>query len=62
MVRTIAGCENAEIMRPAYAVEYDFALSNANFIRRFETKSLSQSVFSWQIVGRPAMRKPEPGV
>jgi tRNA uridine 5-carboxymethylaminomethyl modification enzyme len=25
MVRTIIGCEHAEIMRPAYAVEYDFA-------------------------------------
>jgi tRNA uridine 5-carboxymethylaminomethyl modification enzyme len=25
MVRTVVGCENAEIMRPAYAVEYDFA-------------------------------------
>jgi tRNA uridine 5-carboxymethylaminomethyl modification enzyme len=25
LIRTIKGCENAEIMRPAYAVEYDFA-------------------------------------
>ncbi len=25
LVRTIIGCEHAEIMRPAYAVEYDFA-------------------------------------
>lgn len=25
LVRTIQGCERAEIMRPAYAVEYDFA-------------------------------------
>ena len=28
LVRTIVGCEQAEIMRPAYAVEYDFAFPN----------------------------------
>ena len=28
LVRTIIGCERAEIMRPAYAVEYDFAYPN----------------------------------
>jgi tRNA uridine 5-carboxymethylaminomethyl modification enzyme len=26
LVRSVVGCESAEIMRPAYAVEYDFAL------------------------------------
>jgi tRNA uridine 5-carboxymethylaminomethyl modification enzyme len=25
LIRTLPGCQNAEIMRPAYAVEYDFA-------------------------------------
>jgi tRNA uridine 5-carboxymethylaminomethyl modification enzyme len=25
LIRTVTGCENAEILRPAYAVEYDFA-------------------------------------
>jgi tRNA uridine 5-carboxymethylaminomethyl modification enzyme len=25
LIKTVIGCENAEIMRPAYAVEYDFA-------------------------------------
>lgn len=28
LIRSIIGCESAEIMRPAYAVEYDFAFPN----------------------------------
>jgi tRNA uridine 5-carboxymethylaminomethyl modification enzyme len=29
MVRSLKGCENAEIIRPGYAVEYDFIDSRA---------------------------------
>jgi len=37
MVRTIVGCEQAEILRPAYAVEYDFAFPT-QLLPSLETK------------------------
>ncbi len=50
MVRTIIGCERAEIMRPAYAVEYDFAFPT-QLHSSLETKVCSGLFLGGQING-----------
>lgn len=50
LIRTIVGLENAEIMRPAYAVEYDYCLPHQLY-PTLETKLVQGLFFAGQING-----------
>jgi tRNA uridine 5-carboxymethylaminomethyl modification enzyme len=50
MIHTIVGLENAQIMRPAYAVEYDYSLPH-QLHPTMETKRIENLYFAGQING-----------
>ncbi|MCH9628012.1 MAG: tRNA uridine 5-carboxymethylaminomethyl modification enzyme MnmG [Chlamydiales bacterium] len=50
MIHSIAGLEEAQIMRPAYAIEYDYAVSG-QIGPTLETKSIEGLYFAGQING-----------
>src|SRR5216683_548507 len=50
MVRTLVGCEHADIMRPAYAVEYDFVFPTQLYLS-LETKVCRNLFLAGQING-----------
>ncbi|MCH9630151.1 MAG: tRNA uridine 5-carboxymethylaminomethyl modification enzyme MnmG [Chlamydiia bacterium] len=50
MIRTVEGMENAEIMRPGYAIEYDYVTSGQQY-ETLETKKVSGLYLAGQVNG-----------
>ncbi len=50
MLKTVTGLENVEIMRPAYAIEYDYVKSG-QLLATLETKKIEGLFFAGQING-----------
>lgn len=50
MIRTVPGLENAEIMRPAYAIEYDY-ITSGQLYPSLESKAVSGLFIAGQING-----------
>ncbi|NGX37762.1 MAG: tRNA uridine 5-carboxymethylaminomethyl modification enzyme MnmG [Chlamydiae bacterium] len=50
MLHTVPGLENAEVMRPAYAIEYDYVVSGQIHLT-LETKTIAGLYFAGQING-----------
>lgn len=50
MIHSVIGLEKAEIMRPAYAIEYDYAISG-QILPTLETKTVEGLYFAGQING-----------
>jgi tRNA uridine 5-carboxymethylaminomethyl modification enzyme len=50
MIRTVIGLENAEVMRPAYAIEYDYVLSDQIYAT-LETKLVAGLFLAGQVNG-----------
>ena len=55
IVRSLPGLEKAEIMRPAYAVEYDYA-PPTQLYPHLETKRVENLFFAGQINGTTGLR------
>ena len=59
MIRSIVGLENAHILRPGYAIEYDYFDPRA-LRSNFETRAINGLFFAGQISAPQVMKRPLP--